>query len=416
MNRIAGLSQMLQRNLGYKIVSVLFALLFWLWVSNQGVREQVSVDQTLTLPLVTKGLPSNLIVMSKLPPVKVRLLGYSGFNVKDLSAYVDLSGATAGENYYPVAMDTPPTGIEILEKQPAKLTLMLDIIQEKVLPVEVVISDSPGSGFVAGNPVIKPSAVNVRGPATLLNMLEKITIDLSVAGAIDTLQITRPVLFRDKFGKPVFGPDPTVDILLASPNSIEVIIPIRPVALASKIVPLKVTSIGTPVKGMVLRSLLPVPDSVQIWGSLDSFKGIDSISIGPVDITDLRADKAFQITVGQMSLPKGISLVEGTKLTVVAQIGPGIIQKTLTGAIVSVKNVSDGLDLDPAIPPVEVSVQGMPEVLKSLTPEQLQLWVDATDLEAGSYPNIKVYWQLPPGVEKVLVPQVTLNLKAHSTL
>ncbi|MFZ3101216.1 MAG: CdaR family protein [Desulfitobacteriaceae bacterium] len=416
MSRSDDLSQMLKRNLGYKIVSVFFALLLWLWVSNHGATEQVSVDQTLTVPLVTKGLSSNLIVMSKLPSVKVRLQGYSGFNVKDLSAYVDLSGGTSGEKNYPVAMDTLPTGIKVLEVQPENLSLNLDVIQEKVLPVVVNISGSSGSGFVASDPLAKPSAVNVRGPATLLNMLEKVTVDLSVTGATDTLQITRPVLFRDKFGKPVFGPDPTVDILLASPNTIEVIIPIRPVGLASKLIPLKVTSIGTPAKGMVLRSLLPVPNSVQIWGSLDSLKGLDSISIGSVDITDLRADKAFQISVDKLSLPKGISLVDGKNLTVVAQIGSGIIQKTFTGVIVTVKNVSNGLDLDPAISPVEVSVQGMPEVLKLLTPEQLQLWVDASGLAAGNYPNSKVFWQLPPGVEMVSVPQITLNLKAHSTL
>ena len=244
-------------------------------------------------------------------------------------------------------------------------------------------------------------------------MVEKITIDLTISGAIDTLQITRPALFRDKFGKPVFGPDPTVDILLASPNSIEVIIPIRAVGLASKIIPLKVTSIGTPAKGMVLRSLLPVPNSVQIWGSLDSFAGIDSISIGPVDVSDLRADKAFPISVGQLALPKGISLVDGTNLTVVAQIGSGIIQKTFTGAVVTVKNVPTGLDIDPAILPVEVSVQGMPEVLNSLTADQLQLWVDATGLAAGDYPNSKVFWQLPPEVEMLTAPSVTLSLKAH---
>ncbi len=410
------LSQMLKRNLGYKIVSVFFALLFWLWVSNQVANEPLEVNQTLTVPLVTKGLPLNLIVMSKLPPVKVRLQGNSGFNVKDLSAYVDLSGGTAGEHNYPVVMDTLPTGIKASEVQPLSLTLKLDVIQEKVLPVEVNISGSPGSGFVAGNPVVKPSAVNVRGPATLLNMLEKVTVDLSVTGATDSLQITRPVLFRDKFEKPVFGPDPTVDILLASPNNIEVIIPIRPVELASKMIPLKVTSTGTPAKGKALRSLLPVPSSVQIWGSLDSLKGIESISIEAVDITDLSADKAFQISVDKLSLPRGVSVVAGTNLTVVAQIGSGIIQKTLTGAVVAVKNVPTGLDLDPVILPIEVSVQGMPEVLKSLTPDQLQLWVDATGLAAGNYPNTKVYWQLPPGVEMVTVPQVTLNLKAHTTL
>ena len=416
MSRSHGLRQMLQRNLGYKIISVFFALLFWLWVSNQGTTDTVSVDQTLTVPLVTKGLASNLIVMSKLPPVKVRLQGNSGFNVKDLSAYVDLSGGTSGDHNYPVAMDTLPTGLKVLEVQPSTIALKLDVIQEKVLPVAVNISGTPASGFVASEPIVKPSVVNVRGPATLLNMLEKVTVDLSETGATDTLQISRPVLFRDKFGKPVFGPDPTVDILLASPQQIDVIVPIRPVGLASKLVPLKVTSTGTPAKNMVLRSLIPLPDSVQIWGSMNLLKGVDSISIGSVDISDLTADKAFQIPLDQVSLPNGVTLAVGTKLTVVAQIGSGLIQKTFTGAAVTVKNVSPGLVVDPVTLPVDFAVQGLPEVLKSLTTDQIQLWVDATGLVAGSYPNTKVFWTLPPGVEMVTAPQVTLNLKAHTAL
>jgi YbbR domain-containing protein len=415
MGGLRNLGQILKRNLGYKIVSVFFALLFWIWVSYNGINGSQSVDQPLTVPLVTKNLPANLVVMSKLPSIKVYLKGNSPLNVKDLSAYVDLSGGTAGENDYPVAMDILPTGIQVSEIVPANISIKLDTIEEKVLPVAVNISGSPKEGFVAGEPIVKPSAVNVRGPATLLDTLEKVTVELSVAGAADSLQITRPVLFRDKLGKPVYGPDPTVDILLASPNNVEVIIPLRPASLASKKIPLQVTSTGTPAKDMVLRSLSVVPNSIQIWGPAESLKGIEFVSVKPVDITDLKEDKTFSISVDMLSLPKGVTVASGTNFTVLAEIGPGISQKTLSGVAITVKNVATGLDVDPALPAVEVIVQGTPEVLNSLTPEQLQLWVDAAGLAAGNYPNCKVFWQLPPGVEIVSIPQVDLNLKAHTT-
>jgi YbbR domain-containing protein len=414
MGALRDLGHVFKRNLGYKIVSVFFALLFWIYVSYQGINSSSSIDDTFTVPLVTKGLPSNLVVMSKLPSIKVHLKGNSALNVKDLSAYVDLSGGTVGEHNYQVDMDISSTGIQVSEVQPANVSIKLDVIAEKVLPVAVVISGSPKAGFIAGDPIVKPSAVNVRGPATLLSLLEKVTVELSIEGAADSLQINRPVLFRDKDGKPVYGPDPAVDILLASPNNVEVIVPLQPASLGSKKVPLQVTTTGIPAKDMVLRSLSAVPGSIQIWGSAESLKEIEFISVKPVDITDLKEDKAFTISMDMLSLPEGVSVASGTNLTVLAQIGSSLNRKTLSGVAVSVKNISTGLDVDPALPSVEVSVQGPPEVINSLTPEQLQLWVDATGLTAGNYPNSKVFWQLPPGVEIVSIPQVDLSLKAHT--
>jgi YbbR domain-containing protein len=415
MGVLRDLGRIFKRNLGYKIVSVFFALLFWLWVSYQGIIGSSSIDDTFTVPLVTKGLPSNLVVMSKLPSVKVHLKSNSALNVKDLSAYVDLSAGTVGEHSYRVDMDISSSGIQVSEILPANITIKLDVIEEKVLPVAVNISGSPGEGFVAGDPIVKPSAVNVRGPATLLSLLDKVTVELSVAGATDSMQINRPVLFRDHDGKPVYGPDPAVDILLASPGNVEVIIPMQPAGLASKKIPLQVTSTGTPAKDRVLRSLTLVPNSIQIWGPAESLKDIEFVSIKPVDISELKEDKAIPITVDMLSLPKGVSVATGTNLTVLVQIGSSLNQKTISGVGISVNNLSNGLDVDPALPPVEVSVQGTPEVLNSLTAEQLQLWIDATGLTAGNYPNCKVFWQLPPGVEILSVPQVDLNLKAHST-
>jgi YbbR domain-containing protein len=352
--------------------------------------------------------------MSKMPSVKVRLQGNSDLNIKGLSAYVDLSGAGAGEHTFPVEMEVVSNNIKIAEIQPASISLTIDLIQEKVLPVAVNISGSPQTGFVAGSPVVKPASVNVRGPSSLLSILEKVTVEPNITGMAATLQTTCPVLFRDQNGQPLYGPDPTVDVLLASPNNVEVIVPILPGGLASKKVPLKVSSTGTPAEGMVLLGLVPVPESVEIWGPADALQGIESLTLEPVDITDLKADKVFQIDPGQISLPQGVSLTAGTKLSVVAQIGSELSRKTLSGVAVAVRNLASNLAVSPALPLVEVSVRGKPEILQHLASDQLQLWIDAAGLTAGNYPDIKVYWQLPSGVEMLSAPQVSISLQKHN--
>jgi hypothetical protein len=57
-------------------------------------------------------------------------------------------------------------------------------------------------------------------------------------------------------------------------------------------------------------------------------------------------------------------------------------------------------------------VEGLPDILKDVTPSQIQFWVDATGQAAGTYTNAKVFWQLPPGVTMTTTPQVNYSLKA----
>lgn len=238
------------------------------------------------------------------------------------------------------------------------------------------------------------------------------TVEISATGANETIQISRPVSFRDKEDKLIYGPNPSVDILSAFPSTVDVIVPVVTKGLSSKIVPLRVTSSGTPAQGKILRSLIPSPTSVQVTGSSQALKGFDSLSLGPVDISNLTEDKVFQIPIEQVALPQGVSLYAGTTLSIVAQIGPGIIQKGISGVAVQIRNLGTDLEPDQSITPIDIVVEGLPDILQDLTADQIQLWVDATGQAAGTYTNTKVYWQLPPGVTLQATPQVDYSLKA----
>lgn len=402
-----------RRNLGVKVISFLFAILFWLFVMNQASSETLIGEQTLTIPLVASGLPQNMVVMTRLPLVRVRLQGINpSANIKDLYAEINLSDGTPGEHIYTIKVNTPP-GTKVLDLQPPDVKLQIDNVQEKAVPVEGVVSGNPAEGYQAGSPFIKPSAVNVRGPSSILSALDKVTVEISAAGAKDTIQISRPVSFRDKEGKLIFGPNPSVDILSASPDSVDVIVPIIAKGLSSKMIPLRVTSEGSPAQGKVLRSLVPSPASVQILGTTEALKGFDFLSLGPVDISNLTEDKVFQIPIEKVTLPAGVSFPNGTNLSVIVQIGSGPVQKGISGVPVQIRNIGTGLDIDQAPSPIDIVLEGLPEILNKLTLDQIQLWVDASGQEAGSYADIKVYWQLPPGVTMTTTPQVSYSLKAH---
>lgn len=406
--------EMFRRNLGAKLISFLFAILFWLFVMNQVSPDTLTGDQPLTIPLVVSGVPKNMILMTGLPIVRVRLQGINpSANIKDIYAEVDLSSGTAGERSYAIKKVNTPPGTKVIDLQPSEVTLKLDIVQEKMVPVEAVITGNPAEGYELGIPLVRPTAVNVRGPSEILSTLSKVTVEVSATGAKDTIQVSRPVSFQDKEGNPIFGPDPSVDILNAYPSTVDVINPVMSKGLSSKMIPLSVTSTGTPAQGKVLSSLVASPASVQVLGTAEALKGFDSLKIGPVDISNLAEDKSFLIPLEKVTLPTGITFSKGAVINVIAQIGLGAIQKQIPGVAVQIRNIGADLDIDPTAPSVDIVVEALPDILKSLTSDQIQLWVDASGQEAGTYTDVKVYWQLPPGVTMPTTPQVKYSLKAH---
>jgi len=193
---------------------------------------------------------------------------------------------------------------------------------------------------------------------------------------------------------------------------VDVITPVVPKGLSSKTVPLKATSSGTPAKGKILRSLIPSPSSVQVSGTSQALKGFDALNLGPVDITNLAEDKIFQIPTEKVTLPQGVSFNAGTTLSIVAQIGQGVIQKGISGVAVQIRNVGTDFEIDQPVTPIDIVVEGLPDVLKDVTSTQIQLWVDATGQVEGTFKDAKVYWQLPPGVVMPTTPQVNYSLKA----
>ncbi|AHF06049.1 CdaR family protein [Desulfitobacterium metallireducens] len=406
------MNEVWKRNLGYKIVSLLLAILFWLWVTNSPSTQTLIGDQTLTVPLVTKNLPVNSMVMTKLPSVRVRLQGTnSSVNVKDLYAYVDLTGTTPGEHQYTIQMDAIP-GIQIVELTPQTINLTIDTVQEKMLPVQTNISGTPAEGMQVGEPIIKPSVVNVRGPGSVLAGLDKVVVEMNVAEATDSITKSLPILFRDKQGQSIFGPDPSIQTLIASPSSVEVIVPIMAKETASKTIPLTVTSQGEPAVGMSLRSLQTIPDRVQVWGKPEALKDFDVLTLGTVNITGLAEDKTFQIPSDKVSLPAGISLSPGTTFNVLASIGKAPQSKTMTGMTVDVRNIPSALVLAQVPNKVDITIEAIPEVLDTLTASQISLWVDASGQAEGSYENVKAFWQLPSGVKMTSTPNVSYSLKA----
>ncbi len=402
----------LRRNLGYKLVSLALAIIFWIWITSLTEPASLWGKQTLDVPLVINNQPSNLVIISNnIPTISVRVDNNNndqGINVKSLFAYVDLKDAVAGEHSYEVFMDVPE-GLNIENISPSTVVLKLDTVKDKIVPVRVDIKGVPPSGFVAGNPVITPPVVNVRGPTSILEKLEEVSVEVDVTGARETMRVARPVTFKDLNSSGIFATNPNLESLQSFPNNVEIIVPIYAKGTSSKMVPIKVDTRGTPAAGLTVRLITPLPSQVQLLGDEETLKEIQQLTLETIDVSGLTSNRVIEIPINTITLPKGVSLIEGTSISVMVHIGPQSENRTIKDIPVGIRNIPQDVNAEP-INSIEIIVHGYPDILNAIQPRDISAWVDATGLQPGEYPNTTVLWNLPAGADMVNIPRVTLVL------
>lgn len=403
----------LRRNLGYKIISLVLAIVFWLWITSQAEPAGLWGKQTREVPLVVNNQPANLVIISDIPSsITVRLDNNNieeGVNVKNLFAYIDLKDAVAGEQSYEVMIDAPE-GVVIESKSPGAVVLKLDTVKDKIIPVIANIIGTPADGFIHGNPIITPPVVNVRGPTSVLDKLEEVVVEVNVTSASESMRVARPVTFKDMQGRGVFASNPNLESLQAFPNTVEIIVPLYAKGTASKTVPLKANTRGTPAQGLTVRAVTPLPSQIQLTGDEKVLNTIQQLSLGTVDVSGLTGNKVYNIPLTGIDLPEGVSFVEGTSLSVLVQIGPGSVDRVIKDIPVGIRNIPQNLAAEP-ISSVEITVRGFPDVLDTFKPGDISVWVDAAGMEEGVYPETDVLWKLPSGTTMIQVPKVKLVLK-----
>jgi YbbR domain-containing protein len=130
--------------------------------------------------------------------VDVTLEGSQGklaeLNARNLVARADVTDLRTGDRVLRltdrnVSMDLPE-GVRIVNLNPRSLTLHLEPLVERDVPVEARFDGSPPEGFRRGAIQVSPPSVRVRGPQSHVAAVERaFTETISLAGQRETLTI-----------------------------------------------------------------------------------------------------------------------------------------------------------------------------------------------------------------------------------
>ncbi|MFM8321111.1 MAG: YbbR-like domain-containing protein [Chloroflexota bacterium] len=383
----------LAEHIGLLALSLVLAAVVWISAvvtadpNEQATFRSVEVQVTGKNPdlLVVGELPHQARVTLQAPR---SILAKLTNNPALLKAWIDLTGLGPGEHQVDlqVRIDTKPS--RLLQLDPEQVSLALEPLLEKRLPVELALSGTLPLGYRRGQELLNPQEVTVSGPASAVQRVAQVRAGLDIAGQVETMRRQATLQVLDAEGEPVSGVN-------VSPREVTIEVPVSLLG-GFRNAAVKVVTRGQVANGYRLTNILVSPPTVTLFSNnpqlIESLPGY--VETLPVDLSNLVDD--IELTI-DLNLPDGITVVREPKVTV--QVGVTALEGSVTlQAPVEVIGLTPGLQAQVGPTMVEVIVSGPLNLLENLTAANFRVILDVTGLAPGVYQRQVVVDQAPQGV------------------
>jgi YbbR-like protein len=180
------------RNMGLRLLSIAIAIGLWVFV-NAGERGGV---RTMDVPLSYRTLPRGMMIINHPADfVKIEVAGprtlLSLLEPERLRLKLELAGAAPGRSDYRIfpGMFNVPRGTTVTQIMPSDITLDLDRIVTRDVPVHVKLEGAVASGYKVSAVELKPSTIEVSGPSRYVQPMIVIeTAPIDVQGATTPIE------------------------------------------------------------------------------------------------------------------------------------------------------------------------------------------------------------------------------------
>jgi YbbR domain-containing protein len=320
-------------------------------------------------------------------------------------AILDLSGVGAGEHKLDLQIQIDARPVRIVTISPSTVTVILEPLITKDLPLQTSLAGQPAIGYLAGDLTVDPKQVVLAGPQSIVSRVVKALVPVNLTGIRENIDQSVPIEILDQNNAPVTG-------LSVHPTSAHITLPVSREG-GFRDMAVKVIVRGQVAGGYRLDSISVFPPVVTVYSAdpdlTNALPGV--VETQPLDIQNASDNLNLRVS---LNLPAGISVVGSQAVLIQAGISPIQSSLTLSGEKVEVTGLSNSMDAQISPATVDVILSGPLPILNTLTRQDIHVTVDATGLVAGTYQltpkvetlasNITVESLLPGTVEVILRP------------
>ena len=362
----------------YILLSIVLAVIFWAYVraavdpngttNIHNVRVEAGGTSVLTSQGLTVADISPQVVELKVEgPTSARtelLRNRSGLYVR-----VDVSSCVEGENtlrYRPVWPENVNT--DDLRAETATVTVKVEKLYSKSFDVQFQLDGRVAGNYQMGTPAIEPGQVVVSGPVEQVNQVDKVVATLKTEELSERFAGDLPLTPLDKQNNPLTD----LELTLSSETAY-VVVPV----VMTKEVPLTVNLVpgGGAAAEDAKRDI--DPPSIVVSGSEADLAGLEEISLGSINLSDVVGTKDFSFPI---TLDPSLTNESGLTTATVTVTVEGLDTEVFAVSNIRHTTPPDGYTVDVVTQSVLVTVRGPAEDLAGIDASQIRVVADPSDV------------------------------------
>lgn len=299
-----------QSDTALKIFSIVCAIALWFYViAAQNPEIEVKVKN---IPIQVDGVSEDALYratgLSVIKPtgglktsltVKGRRSVIGGVDNKNIKAVVDVSEIEEAGLSEPLTINIQlpeSTSLYVMNINPLQVSYSVEPRKYRSVPVEVVTSGSLSNDLVLHQMDHKPNEIEVWGPQSIINEIDKLVATLSLSDITEDFSIDCPYTILDKNGK-------SIDPINVSSHVESV--KVSGVVHHTKTVPLSVDSSEFDVyTDLSVSSVSAEPKRLVVHGTKEDLAELENISVA-------LNFEGFSDKTGEQRLPAQIRLPQG---------------------------------------------------------------------------------------------------------
>ena len=381
------------KNLMPKILSILFALIMWIYVMDELNPRRTRDEQNIPVEFLNmQAIEQEGLVLKgeKDFTIRVRINGRIDeiYKIKrsQIQAKADLLGFKSGINNVPVEVSVP--GDVEVDFNPKHIRVELEEIIGRRKPVEISVEGSPERGHVLGELQYDPTSVLVEGPESLVNSVDKVVGVIKLSE--DFQSISQPVSLH-----PINSRGEQVANINLQPKQVMVNLPMDQL----KTVAINPLVDVNPAEGYEISNIVIEPSTVTIRGQHEQIDNIKSINTEAITIDNLSSnlDREIRLDIPETGIDVDVGVVK--LIITVEELSEKSFE--ISRDNIEFRNIPRELDIDKSQIPrlLELRILAKESVVGSLNNEDLKLVVDMEGLEEGNH-TLEPVIEVPMGVER----------------
>ncbi|MGC8836895.1 MAG: CdaR family protein [Anaerolineae bacterium] len=374
----------LVENLGSVVLALALALTVWVVAAREENPIQTGRFQE-PIPIEVSAAPTGTklwtpVRESVLVTLRAPKSSWDRLRPESFQARVDISSLAPGLHEVPVSVACSDPEVQILSITPERISVRLERLAEKIVPVRVEVVDAPPFGYYQPGPAVaEPATVRVSGFASYVEQVAEAAVEVSVAAAKKPVELRRVPQLRDAQHLPVdTGTDP-YRRLEVEPASILVRVPIEQ-RRGFRDVSVRVVREGQPAPGYRISNVSVEPAIVTVVGSPSVIEALPGyVDTEPVTVEGATSDVVTKVS---LQLPEMVSVLDVQGVLVRISITP--IESSLTiQRPVRIQGLPLGFSATASPATVDIILSGPLPLLDNLKPEAVHVFVDLLGLPAG---------------------------------